>query len=109
MYERAIAVKREIGDRKGLAGCCVGLGTVHLYRSANDEAVWWYEQAMEIYREIGDRAGLSDCYQNLGIVFEKRAQAAEAVRHYQACLQFKCELGLPVPDWLEPAIRRLGG
>jgi Tfp pilus assembly protein PilF len=52
-----LAIKREIGDRKGEADSLHNLGLIAITRGDRDEARRLYQESLAIKREIGDRQG----------------------------------------------------
>ncbi len=56
-YQRALALSRDNGNRKGESDALNSLGVTAYYQRFFAEALGYYEQALEIRREIGDRAG----------------------------------------------------
>ena len=56
LYEQALTIDREIGDRSGEAADLGNLGDGYAALGEMRRAIEFYEQALTILREIGDRA-----------------------------------------------------
>ena len=57
IYEQALAIAREIGDRRGEGADLGNLGLAYADLGEPRKAIEFYEQALAIAREIGDRRG----------------------------------------------------
>jgi predicted ATPase len=60
LFERALAIYEEIGDRHFLARTLIQIGYANLLRSRLDSAVPAIERAMEIVTDIGDGWGIAE-------------------------------------------------
>ena len=60
-YEQALAIAREIGDRRGEGTALGNLGLAYAALGDARKAIEYYEQALAIAREIGDRRGEGAC------------------------------------------------
>ena len=54
-YEQALAIAREIGDRRGEGASLGNLGRAYADLGDARKAIEYYEQALAIAREIGDK------------------------------------------------------
>jgi len=67
-YQQALAIRREVGDRRGEGRTLNNLGVA--YNSLNKkQALDYYQQALAIYREVGDRRGEGITLWNIGAFF----------------------------------------
>lgn len=71
--EKALEIRREIGDRSGEAGALSGLGDYQLSIGKTQRGKELYEESLQIYCEIKERSSqgatigsLGDCYLNFG-------------------------------------------
>jgi tetratricopeptide (TPR) repeat protein len=85
IYEAAIHLYQQIGDRLGEANCIKGLGDIHVRLSEYDQARRQYEAAIPIYQQAGAKnsegichAGMVVCYRKLGMVNEYHRHVALA-------------------------------
>ena len=68
MYEQALEIVREIGDRRGEGTALGNLGIAYSALSEPRHAIELYEQQLVIVREIGDRGGEGVALGNLGML-----------------------------------------
>jgi tetratricopeptide (TPR) repeat protein/predicted Ser/Thr protein kinase len=92
-YQDSIAIKREIGDKRGIA--------VSLNESAQVEdtmgqfaaAEASYKEALQIRRDIGDKKGIGDTLMDLAALYNDRGKPDEALSLYKEALQIERERG----------------
>jgi tetratricopeptide (TPR) repeat protein len=65
-FEKALAIRMEIGDRVGQGWTLTGVGFVGFDQSQFNVAAQHFGHALEIFREIGDRHGEGIALANLG-------------------------------------------
>jgi tetratricopeptide (TPR) repeat protein len=92
-YEQALAIWREVGDRRGEGSTLNNLGLVYDDLGQKQEALQYYEQALTITREVGDRTHEGTTLNNLGAVYDALGQEQEALRYYQLALAIWQEVG----------------
>ena len=93
LLEESLAIRREIGDRLGIAHSLSNLGLV-----ANEEGDYGgarvlYEESLAIRREIGDRLGIAHSLSNLGLVAKDLGDYESARALYEESLAIDRELG----------------
>ena len=66
--QEALAIRTEIGDRRGEASCYGNLGTVFQSLGQYDKAKEYLQKALVIRTEIGDKEGEAADLANLGVV-----------------------------------------
>ena len=66
--QEALAIRTEIGDRRGEASCYGNLGTVFQSLGQYDKAKGHLHKALVIRTEIGDKEGEAADLANLGVV-----------------------------------------
>ena len=93
LYEKAINIMREIGDRKGEEIAYGNLGVVFSSLGEYDKAKENLENALTITIETGDRAGEARCYGNLGSVFQSLGEYRKAKEYIEKALSIKTEIG----------------
>jgi tetratricopeptide (TPR) repeat protein len=92
-YRQSLAIKKELGDRPGLALTYHQLGMTAHSRGRLDEAEDWYRKSLTISEELGDRPGLARTYHQLGITAQNRGRLDEADEWYRHSLNIFEELG----------------
>ena len=78
MYQQALGIAREIGDRQGEGNLIVNLGQTYNALGQYQQALDLYQQALGIAREISDRQVEAIALNNLGSLFISTNQWAEA-------------------------------
>ena len=68
--EKALAIRIQIGDKKGEAADCENLGTVFESLGEYDKAKEYIEKALAIRIQIGDKEGEPAVYRNLGALYQ---------------------------------------
>ena len=63
-----MAIRRELGDRRGIARSLNNLGNVAHEQGDFASARTLYEESLAIRRELGDRRGIANSLNNLGNV-----------------------------------------
>ncbi|PFX27388.1 Tetratricopeptide repeat protein 28 [Stylophora pistillata] len=91
--ERALAIRKKIGDKRGEAYCYGNLGNVFESLMKYDKAEEYYKKALVINTEIGDRKGEADVYGNLGLVFHSIGRYNEAKECYEKALVIRTQIG----------------
>ncbi|MCP4698572.1 MAG: tetratricopeptide repeat protein, partial [Gammaproteobacteria bacterium] len=90
--EQALAIHREIGDRRGegrdLGNIGVVYGNLDQYK-----ALEYYEQALVIIREIGDRRNEGTNLGNIGNAYSNLGQYAKALEYYEQALAIGRKIG----------------
>ncbi len=65
-WEACLALRRELGDPRGLAIAIGNLASLAFYRRAFAEGAALYQESLALYRGIGDRRGAAMALSNLG-------------------------------------------
>ena len=67
-YEECLALRRVLGDRRGISASLNNLGAVAQSQGESIAARSLYEESLAIKRELGDRRGIASSLSNLGSV-----------------------------------------
>ena len=89
----ALAMKKEIGDRKGEATCYGNLGTVYHSLGEYAKAEEYLNNALAMKKEIGDRKGEATCYGNLGTLHHFLGEYTKAEEYLNNALAIQRQLG----------------
>ncbi|XP_020602011.1 tetratricopeptide repeat protein 28-like [Orbicella faveolata] len=93
LYNKAMKIMREIGDRNGEAYSSGKFGAMSYRLCEYDEAKSYLEKALGIKIEIGDRQGEATCYASLGIVSESLDEYDRAKEYLEKALAIRKEIG----------------
>jgi predicted ATPase/class 3 adenylate cyclase len=91
-HEDALAIRRELGDRKGEAASLNNIGIVALDQGDTASARAMHEQSLQIAREIGNRNGMARSLGNLSMVAMEQRDFAAARPLAEECLAILREL-----------------
>ena len=92
-FEKALAIRKEVGDRRGEAADCGSLGIVLQALGENGKAEEYHGKSLKISKEIDDRKGQASSYENLGTVFHSYGQYGKAKEYHEQALAIKKEIG----------------
>ncbi|HFD40778.1 MAG TPA: tetratricopeptide repeat protein [Anaerolineae bacterium] len=92
-YQQALAIGREIGDRRSEGAWLGNLGLAYAALGGARRAIEYYEQALAIHREIGDRRGKGNDLGNLGNAYLSLGDARRAIEFYRQALVISREIG----------------
>jgi DNA-binding CsgD family transcriptional regulator len=94
-YEQSLAIRREIGDRAGIADTLNNLGLLALARGRFAEAEQRLEESLSLRREQGDRAGEALALSNLGDVASAAGDFGRGWDLHERALAIRHGLGQP--------------
>jgi non-specific serine/threonine protein kinase len=92
-HTEALAIRRELGDRPGIAISLNNLGLVAQAQEEHATARGLFEESLAIRRELGDRWGVAAGLGNLGIVAHDLGDYAAARALHDGSLAIWRELG----------------
>jgi tetratricopeptide (TPR) repeat protein len=94
LYEKGLAMYRELGDREGIANCLSYLGVMVGYAQGDHErGTALLEESLGIYRELGDEHGIASLLNALGMVASIQGDFARAATLYEDALALSREGG----------------
>ena len=93
LHEEGLAIRRELGDRSGIAASLGNLGNVAVNQSDYAAAKALHEESLAIRRELGDRFGIAVRLNNLGNVALAQGDYAAAMALHEEGLAIRRELG----------------
>ena len=93
LNEESLSIRRQLGDRKGIADSLNNLGLVVCDQGDFSAARALYEESLAIKRELKDRSGIANSLNNLGNVAFEQAEFADARVLYEESLAIARELG----------------
>jgi len=86
-HERALALRTEIGDRRGIGNSTNNLGMIAVLQKQYAEARDWFQKSMLLNREVGDAWMVALCHNNLGNATRGLGDYETARRHYADSLR----------------------
>jgi tetratricopeptide (TPR) repeat protein len=108
LFQRSLAIRRELGDQAGTAASLFGLGLVHqVLRRDSAAAIPYFREAVKLADEHADALVRSECHRHVGfhyLVGDMRPE--EAVRHMRRSLELRHQWG--DPRWVPSGTLALG-
>ena len=93
--EQALAILREIGDRKGEGAVLGNLEICYEWLGEYRHAIDYQVQSLAIRREIGDRQGEGNTLGNLGICYKFLGEYSRVIDYHEQSLAIAREIGYP--------------
>jgi tetratricopeptide (TPR) repeat protein len=101
--EGALAIRRELGDRRGIASSLDMLGNITSKLKDYQQAKVFCQECLEIRRELGEKAGISTALNSFGKIFLVMGEYQAAAEHLHEALAIAFEIGA-VPLSLDIAV-----
>ena len=92
-HEESLAIRRQLGERRGMAVSLTNLGNVIYEQGDFASARVLFEESLAIMRELGDRGGIAGSLNNLGDVVCNQGDYPAAKVLLEECLAIMRELG----------------
>jgi predicted ATPase/DNA-binding CsgD family transcriptional regulator len=104
-YQESLAIRRELGDTRGVAVSLINLGHVAYHRGTYQEATKFFEESLAMFQRIESTRGTIDCLDGLAGVLGAEHMPERAARLFGAAEQLRetAQIGLIVayPDQME--------
>jgi tetratricopeptide (TPR) repeat protein len=92
-YQESLAIRRQRGDKAGVAASLNNLGLVAEDQGDHAGAVALYEESLAVRRELGDQLNIAASLNNLGVVAEDQGDYARATKLHEEALAIMRKLG----------------
>lgn len=93
VYELALGVADQLGDKTGIAKALNSIGTVYYWQGDYSEALARYQKSLKLAEELGDKAQLAASLGNIGLIYDSQGNYSRAFEYYERSLRLKEELG----------------
>jgi predicted ATPase/DNA-binding SARP family transcriptional activator/DNA-binding CsgD family transcriptional regulator len=93
LHEESLALRRELGDKAGIAASLHNLGAVALYEADYERSGTLYEQSLAMYRDLGDKRGVAYSLGSLGVAALERGDHSSAAALLEESVSVLRELG----------------
>ena len=90
----ALAIYRELGDKRGIIMCHIGLGLGELAKGNHERAALLFEETLRLLRGSGEKFGLAYGLLGLAGVEAARAEPGRAARLWGAAEALREEIGV---------------
>lgn len=91
--EKALLIRREVGDLYGEASTLKKIGMIHDDLGQRQKSLEYYEKALLIFREVRDRSSEATILNNIGLVYHAIGQRQKALEYLEKALAVVCESG----------------
>jgi len=92
-YLQGIEIKKEIGDKQGLADTYNNIGSLHNMQGAIKNALIYYKKSLKLYEALNNKRGVAYTYNNIGIIHKNQGDIPTALEYYLKSLKIKEEIG----------------
>ncbi len=92
-YERSLALREQIGDRRGVGMLLTNLGNFYLYLGQYEEAKQYYRRSLSLLQEIGERWAECIVLGNLGLVHHYLGDQELAERYARYAVRLAQRIG----------------
>jgi tetratricopeptide (TPR) repeat protein len=93
LHEESLAIRKELGDKQGMAAAINNLGTVAVEQGDYASARAFFEESLALNRELGNRAREALNLNNLGSVAMEQGDYASARAFFEEALALNREVG----------------
>ena len=93
IWERGVAIQRELEERAGVGYCLFGLGRLAHDRGSLDEALRLLEESYHEFKQAGDRRYMAIVLNALGRALHSAGRTDEALGHLKKSLLMRKESG----------------
>lgn len=93
LLEQSLAIRRRLGDRKGIGVTLGNLGMIASDEGDLAAALALHGESLAIARELGNRVGVAASLANLGIASQGQGDSAAARERFVECLEIWRDLG----------------
>jgi hypothetical protein len=108
LFQRSLAIRRDLGDQAGVAAALFGVGLVHQVLLREPASAFpFFHEAVDLADEHADALLRSECHRHVGFHYlVGDRQPEEAVRHLRRSLELRHEWG--DPRWVPSGLLALG-
>ena len=93
LLEKSLKIRKEIGDKSGIASCYNNIGGLKVKLGKNAVAMEMYEKSLKIQEEIGEKSGIASSCNNIAGVKSDIGKRDEALKLYEKSLKIRQEIG----------------
>jgi len=97
LYEESLAIRRELGDKNGIADSLSNLGEMAKEQGDYAAARALYEESLAIRRELGDKYGIAYTLEAIAELAAAQGQSEPAAKLWAAADALREAIGSPLP------------
>jgi CHAT domain-containing protein/TPR repeat protein len=93
LYQIALSMAEQLGDKLGIATALRLTGVIHLFQSRHVQALEFFQKSLKLAEEIGDKQNICRVWAALGSVESLKGAYTRALEYYQKSLTLAEEIG----------------
>jgi len=93
LLEKSLALRRQLGDKTGIAYTLNNLGIAVMNRGDLPGAERLCGESLALFQDLGNNVGIAAVYNSLGEIVGRRGEWAKAFTYYKECLVLCQETG----------------
>jgi tetratricopeptide (TPR) repeat protein len=98
-FEESLALRREIGDRNGIAHSLCSLGYLTYCDADHSSARAYYTDSLTLFRSIGNRLGIATVVESFASIAVKDNKSDRAALLWGAAEALRAKIGSPLPPY----------
>ena len=99
LHEESLSIRRELGDRAGIASCLTNLGSIALEQGEYGSARALLTEGLAIRRELANRLGLAECLEAFAALAFGLGRPGRGARLCGQAARLRDEIGSPLPPY----------
>ena len=88
-------MRREIGDKRGIARVLINLASLQNDTGRSDAALGSTREALQIQREVGDEQAVGLCLNFIGSIYFTKGRIDDAVTYFERALPIREKVNVP--------------
>ena len=96
--QQALALFRDLGNRRGQADALNDLGVVQQLTGDYPAAAASHQQALDMFRDVGDRHGQAEALNSLGELLSRSSDSRQARDHHAQALAIARDISAPLEE-----------
>lgn len=92
-YTKAIEIYERIGNKRGVANCLSGLGSINKEQGNYPLALDYFQKCLTIQEELENKSDIAGSLNNIGNIYKNQREYELALDYYQRSLKIKEDIG----------------
>ena len=93
IYQVALSIAEQFGDKTGIATALNGTGNVYRYQGRYAQALELFQKSLKLAEETGDKQVITRALGNIGVTHKAQGNYEQALEYYQKSLKLAEEIG----------------
>lgn len=91
-YNKSLKIKKEVGDKEGVAVALHNIGHVYLLQGNISYALECFRKSLKLHEEVGNKSGIAASLHSLGGVYSGQGDIPKALEYYHRSLKIRVEI-----------------